>query len=69
MLLEILTMFLVLSNLGKDVCVDVTTEKTCDTINETDVLIAISNEATLQKTEQQASEGKESEKVGKNLNN
>ena len=65
MLLEILTMFLVLSDLGKDVCVDVTTEKTCDKINETDVLIAMSNEATLQKTEQQVSDDEESKKVGK----
>ena len=58
-------LFLVFSDLGKDVCVDVTTEKTCVTINETDVLITMSNGTTLQKTEQQASEYEESEKVGK----
>ena len=68
-MLENLNYFFVHCAIGKDICVDVTTKKTCDKINKTDVLIAMSNETTLQKTEQQASEGEESEKVGKNLNN
>ena len=64
-MLENLTYFFVHCALGKDICVDVTTKKTCDMINKTDVLISMSNETTLQKFEQQASEDEESKKVGK----
>ena len=65
MSLQNLILFLVHFDLGKDICVDVTTKKTYGTINEPDVLIAMSNETTPQKTEQLASEDEDGEKVGK----
>ena len=59
------TVFLVHFDVGKDICVDVTTKKTYGTINEHDVLIVMSNETTPQKTEQLACEDEDGEKVGK----
>ena len=60
--LENLTLFLVHSALGKDIWVKVTLDKTCDTISETDVLITVSIETNLQKTE---TVGKKSEQLDK----
>ena len=65
MSLQNLILFLVLSDLGKDICVDVTTDNTCNKINEHDVLIVMSTETTPQKTEQLASEDEDGEEVGK----
>ena len=63
--LQNLILFLVHFDLGKDICVDVTTDNTCNKINEPDVLIVMSNETTSQKTEQLASEDEDGEEVGK----
>ena len=60
--LENLTLFFVHSALGKDIWVKVTLDKTCDAISETDVLITVSIETNLQKTE---TVGKKSEQLDK----
>ena len=65
MSLQTPSLFLVHFDLGKDICVNVTTDHTCDTINEHDVLIVMSTETTPQKTEQLASEDEDGEEVGK----
>ena len=65
MSLQTPSLFLVHFDVGKDICVDVTTDNSCDKINKHDVLIVMSNETTPQKTEQLACEDEEGEKVGK----
>ena len=58
------SLFIVHFDVGKDICVNVTTDNTCDKINEHDVLIVMCNETTPQKTEQLASEDEDVEEVG-----